>query len=483
MTRLERLALGSALLGLTVLVGGCAADQAEPSSARPDIIARPQPSSERLTLQSGQIQPMYHELLAIDLANVVQVAKAQNIDIRQARERVVAAHGRYESTIESIVPTLSPGVALGHVEGVNTAVTGQLLPADFTTVSPFALVQLLLNPGQVYYDAIAARKRLAGTEQQERQVVMDTLRQSLVQYYDLTFAQVRVSVARQAVAEAEELLRLTRLHLQTGTGLPADEAKSAASLAARQQDLTLALNAFYQASVALAVTLHLDPTVTLAPKPEQIIQTTLVRDDLSIEDMLAVAVAERPDLQSVRSFASASGDDAGAVLWNGVGPQLQGRYQVAGIQSRASGQTFDMQEQQQAGASVGWTLSLASLGKMKTANAVERHALLDAERALDSVRADVVRSMQESATQSKLIPTAKQQVAAATEALRLAQANFRTGNALTLDILQAEDALSDARQRYANAVLDYNKSQVTLLAALGELDEAGLSLAPAKATR
>lgn len=469
--------LGFTLFGLAAMMTGCATDQAEPPATRPDIAARTARSSETLPLDNGQIKPMYHELLAIDLANVVQVAKAQNIDIKQARERVVAARGRYESTIESIVPALSPGLAFGHVEGVNTAVTGQLVPADFTTVSPFALVQLLLNPGQVYYDAIAAKKRLLGTEQQERQIVMETLRQSLAQYYDLTFAQVRVSVARQAVTEADELLRLTRLKLQAGTGLPADEARSVASLAARQQDLTLALNTFYQASVALAVTLHLDPTVTLAPKPEQIVQTTLVRDDLGVEDMLAVAVAERPDLQSVRSFAVASGADASAVLWNGVGPQLQGRYQVAGIQSRASGQNFDMQEQQQAAASVGWTLSLASLGKTKTADATERQALLEAERTLDIVRADVVRSMQESAAQSKLIPTAKQQVDAAAEALRLAQASLRTGNALTLDVLQAEDALSDARQRYANAILNYNKSQVALLAALGLLDEASLSLA------
>jgi len=62
-----------------------------------------------------------------------------------------------------------------------------------------------------------------------------------------------------------------------------------------------------------------------------------------------------------------------------------------------------MQEQQQAGASIGWSLSLATLGHLKTANAQERQALLEAERKLDLVRADVVRSMQDSATQIKLI--------------------------------------------------------------------------------
>ena len=230
-----------------------------------------------------------------------------------------------------------------------------------------------------------------------------------------------------------------------------------------------------QASVALAVTLHIDPTVTLAPKPDQIVVAALVRDDLKIDDMLAVAVARRPDLQSVRSFAAATGSDANSVLWGGIGPQLQGKYQVGGIESRAADQTFGLQEQQQAAASVGWTLSLATLGRVKTANADERQALLEAERQLELVRADVVCSMQESATQAKVIPMAKQQVDAAAEALRLAQANFQTGNALTLDVLQAEDALDDARERYTGAVVNYDKSQVNLLAALGALDQTSVA--------
>jgi len=37
------------------------------------------------------------------------------------------------------------------------------------------------------------------------------------------------------VSEAEELLRLTRLRLQAGTSLPAEEAQALATLSSRQQ--------------------------------------------------------------------------------------------------------------------------------------------------------------------------------------------------------------------------------------------------------
>jgi len=462
-----------ALTGLLFALAGCAEVQ-EMVPPRADVAARMAPASEVISLDKSQIKPLYRELLAIDLPNVVRVAAAQNIDVRQARERVEAARARYETSVESIAPTLSPGITLDHVGGVNRAVTGELLPANFTTLNPAVLAQLLLNPGQVFYDIIASKKRLIASQQQERFVLMDVLRQSLLQYHDLVLAQIRVSVAQQAVAEAEELLRLTSLRLQAGTGLPADEERARASLAGRQQDLINALHGFYDASFALAVTLHLDPTVTLAPQSDQLTAMALVRDDLSIDDMLTIAVAQRPDLQSVRQLADAAGADAQAIRWGGLGPQIGAQYQIGGIDSRTPAKDFAIQEQQHAALSLGWILSLTTLGRSKSADAVQREAMLEAERKLDTVRADVVRASEASATEVRLIPTAKQQVESAEEALRLAQTTLEAGNALTLDVLQAEDALNEARQNYAGAVVNYNKAQVSLLAALGSLDEASI---------
>lgn len=438
-----------------------------------------QESGEKVTTEAPPvdtgIQPMYRELMAIDLQSVVRVAAAQNLDIQQARERVVAARGRYESSVESAVPTLSPGITLGHLSGTNQTVTGQLVPANFTTLNPALLVQLLLNPGQVIYDAIAAKKRLLGTEQQEQFAVIETLRQAARQYYELVLARTRVSVAREALSEAKELSRVTDLRLKAGTAIPADAVRARASLAGREQDLTGAINGFYQASIALALILHLDSTITLVPKSERPVQSNLVEDDLSIDQMLEIAVQRRPDLRSMRSFAAASGADAKSALWGGVGPQFQGSYQFGVIRSQTPDQSFDMEEQRRAYASAGLNLSPVILGRVKTANAVERQALVDAERKLDIVRADVVSSLQESATQAKLIPAAQQQLDASSQSLRLAQANFRVGMALLLDVLQSEDAVNDARLRYTSAVVSYNKAQVNLVAALGLLDSKSMT--------
>jgi outer membrane protein TolC len=58
-------------------------------------------------------------------------------------------------------------------------------------------------------------------------------------------------------------------------------------------------------------------------------------------------------------------------------------------------------------------------------------------------------------------------VTAAEEALRITRENFEVGTALFLDLLQAQDAVNQARLNYATAITSYNQSQVNLLAALG----------------
>jgi outer membrane protein TolC len=468
------------VLGIACLGSGCVTAPSSNEQAAPNVMPRTQPRADVLKLDSSQVRPMYTEMLAIDLPTVVQVASDKNVDILQARQQVEASRGQLESAAASIFPVLDPSVVLDHVQGVNASYTGQVVPVNFTTLQPAVLAQFILNPGRVIYDVIASKRRLMAAKEQERFIVMDTIRSSVVQYYDLILAQSRISVAREGVTAAEELLRLTRLRLTAGMGLPADDLRAQANLAARQQDLAIALNTFYQASITLASTLYLEPTVTLAPKPDHMVPVHLVREDLGIVEMLAIAAKHRPDLQGVKSSAAAAAADRKSTLWGGVSPQLQGSYQVGRLSSETPGQSFAFQEQQHGNASVGWLLSPTLMGKVKTAKANERDAALEVERRFEQVRAQVVRSAQDSATNAKIIPIAQQQVTTAQEALRLAQSNLGVGTALTVDVLQAEDALDDAQLRYANAATAYNQSQVNLLAALGLIDS--VSLTPVEGT-
>jgi outer membrane protein TolC len=102
---------------------------------------------------------------------------------------------------------------------------------------------------------------------------------------------------------------------------------------------------------------------------------------------------------------------------------------------------------------------------------------LEVRRLFEQVGDQVVISAQDSATNASLFPIAKQQVTAAEEALRITRENFEVGTALFLDLLQAQDAVNQARLNYATAITSYNQSQVNLLAALGLIDQTNVSVA------
>ena len=248
-----------------------------------------------------------------------------------------------------------------------------------------------------------------------------------------------------------------------------------------------------------------------------------MRDDLPIEELLEIAVAFRPDLESVRAIVEAVAADTGATWWGAYGPQLSLAYQYGGITGHANNvvpgegipsnlivnpaspsgafspnpvvngfikegilrgsrrldgsedQTFSFSDQQRASAGLGWRLSLSSFGDLKTARAVEQQAIIEAMRQLDRVRAQVVIAAQASKAHAELTSLGRHRIASAAEVLRLSEANLKAGTMTTLDVLQAQDAVTQARLRYAEAVVGYNQSQVNLLAAIGVLDEGTLA--------
>src|SRR5258705_4584332 len=99
------------------------------------------------------------------------------------------------------------------------------------------LLQRIINRGPVAYDIIASKRRLEASDQQDLAVVQETTRAAAVQYYDVVLAQAQVGVARRSLQEAEELLRIERLRLKTGTGLPVDALRAEAGLAVRQPNV------------------------------------------------------------------------------------------------------------------------------------------------------------------------------------------------------------------------------------------------------
>ncbi|MHC5109909.1 MAG: TolC family protein [Planctomycetota bacterium] len=508
------------LMGIVAVATGCASKKVVEPVPLPTVAPEQQPGDlAALPLDPTTVEPMYTEVVPIDLATVLRVAHADNLDILESQQWVEVNRGRLESAVGEVFPVIMPTVLYQNVSGRRLNTDGQILNVGFDTWAPGITVEWVINPGKVIYEIIAAKKRLAASEHQAFAVVQETTRRAANEFYELVLDQARVAAARQGVEEAEELLRIEQVRFQTSTGIRADVLRADARLAERRQDLVSAINRFYQSSVTLALTLRLDSTATLVPSLDELPPVDLVRDDFSIEELMEIAVAFRPDLKHVREMMAAAVADRSATWWSGFGPGLDVSYYYGGLGGHANNvdpaqgipnnlivnpasptgafsmnpvanglikegisrgskaregtgdKSYKLARSHRFASQAGWRLSLAAFGELKTAGAMQRQALIDAERNIDQARADVVLASQLAGAQRELITMATQQVEAAEEALRLTEANLQAGTMTTLDVLQAQDAATQARLRYAEAVVRFNQSEVNLLAALGLADE------------
>jgi outer membrane protein TolC len=242
------------------------------------------------------------------------------------------------------------------------------------------------------------------------------------------------------------------------------------------QDLTSSLSAYYRASIQLATTLRLDPTLTLVPADREPTLVTLVREDIEIPELLEMAARFRPDLAGIRDRVEVVEAERSSLAWGGFGPTFEAAYQVGGI----SGETYDPDEnfgmrlQQRFVAAAAWRLRLSTLGDLKAAKAVQEQARLEADRVLDRIRGQVVLAAVFTKTNRELVALSAQQIDSANAALRLVQSGLQAGTATTLDVLEAQSSLAQGRLRHARAAVGYNQSQVDLIAAVGLLDAKAL---------
>jgi outer membrane protein TolC len=107
-----------------------------------------------------------------------------------------------------IFPSLTPNVTAIGIQGAVSTPAGLAVQA-FNHVIPLAVLQWVINPGQVAYDVIASKRRLEASDQQDEAVRQETTRSAAVQYYGIVLAQAQVTAAQQAIKDAEELLRIS----------------------------------------------------------------------------------------------------------------------------------------------------------------------------------------------------------------------------------------------------------------------------------
>lgn len=222
------------------------------------------------------------------------------------------------------------------------------------------------------------------------------------------------------------------------------------------------------AAIQLAHTLNISLGEDLIPAGGIVKKERLINRSLLIADLLASAVDNRPELRQydeLRKAAKAQIIVAGAPLH----PQVMLNGNVYGIGTHLDnlGALFVLNF------NVKWTfgnLGVSDVANINSARWQARDALIQANKEFLNVFDQVRTSYANTLTAEQKIEQTNEEEMSAREELRLARLRLDTGLGTNLDVLTAQRDLTQAYIDQAQAVINFNQTQVQLVHDIGRIN-------------
>ncbi|MEM8740066.1 MAG: TolC family outer membrane protein [Pseudomonadota bacterium] len=389
--------------------------------------------------------------------------------LRQADEQVVQAQSELLPDVTGTVTgTASNREAVFLDGGVSTV--GLLRPslsADATITGTVTLYSFGRNPANIasaVASVLSARASLISVEQD---VLLDAATAFLDVRRDLQF----VSLARNNVRVNSELLRATQDRFEVGEVTRTDVAQAEAALASARSNLASNTGSLSESRAQFLAVIGFE-AVDLAPPPPA--------PDLpkALAEAETIAMREHPDLISSRFSEEAAMQDV-ELARSGLNPVITLStsvfYQASVVVDRGN-------ESDSTGADIQLQLQVPLYQGGELSSLIrEAIALLDQRKGETQRTGRLIRQQVQTAWSQ--LSVARASIAANGEEVRAEQVAFegvveeaRFGERTTLDVLEAEQSLLEARSNLVSALRDANVAAYSLLSAMGLLTVSHLGL-------
>jgi len=394
---------------------------------------------------------------------------AQRAAVRASDENVPKANAGYLPTVQG---TANAGVLDSQVQGGGFLSGTQLLAPRGVGVT---VQENLFNGNKTYNSVRSAESTVLGQREQLRFTEQTTLLNGLTYYMNVMRDTATLELDRNNVEVLKEQLRQTKDRFNVGEVTRTDVAQAEAALAQAQATALLAVSTL-QGSISSYRQVVGDQPRSLAPVAPV---AKLLPSNLT--QAIAISQVEHPAIT-----ASLHGVDIAllnvkiseAALYPSV--NIQGSI-VQGYDQQSlpfGSKTF-------AGSVVGnVTIPIydggGSFASIRQAKEQVSQQELSADSQREKVRAAVVAAWYANANALGVVHAAKAQVQAAEVALAGVREEAKVGQRTTLDVLNAQQTLLQARVALVNAQHDQVVDSYTLLSAIGRLSVRALGLSVAE---
>jgi outer membrane protein TolC len=406
----------------------------------------------------------------IDLATVLRLAGAQNLDVALARSAVQEAHANYASAIERFVPSLVPGASYLRHSGPDQAVDGTLV--DVTkhsqTVGVTAVAQIPV--GEAIFEALQTHQLVGAASARQIAQEQDSSLIAAQQYFELVSDGALIEVVSQALDVSQNYETQLNEAVRIGTAFKGDAFRVQTQTRRLALELTRAQEQLRLAATRLAETLHLDPLIDLEPAEREPAPLALADLNAAPDALVRTALQNRPELVRSAALRAAAEQARREALYGPLIPTL-GAQAFAGNFDGGPGDTNQGGgARRDYGVGLSWKIGpggLFDLGRIKASGARLTAAEVTDEKVHDAIARQVVDSYTQVQSLFAQLRDARLNVSAAEDTLRLTRGRKQLGVGTVLEDIQAQQELLNARRDLVTIVSELNQAQYALLHAVG----------------
>lgn len=408
----------------------------------------------------------------IDLPTTLRLAGAQNLDIQIARERVAEAKALHASAVAQFFPWISPGFTYRQHDDKLQDVEGNIIDVHKYAYAPGAALAIQVDIGDALYRSLAAKQLVKAADQGLEAQRQDTVLTAAQGYFELSFAQGAVGVAKESLRINTDYEQQIGHALDAGIAFKGDALRVTVQKQRSQLTVHQALEQQRIAAARLAQVLHLDPSVELTARDADVAPLDLIETNAALDSLVQQSLMSRPELKQNEAFLRASSEEKKGATYGPLIPTVgaQGFFGGLGGGRNGIGDTFGPQEDYAIG--VSWRIGPGGLFDFTRARATQSRlkiSQLNLGKLHDEITAQVVEAFTHWQSLNDQLGVTKRALEAAEEGLRLAQQRKEFAVGIVLENIQAEQDLTRARLDYLKTVADLDRAQYALRKAIGKL--------------
>jgi outer membrane protein len=400
--------------------------------------------------------------MKLSLSDAISLARENNYTIKAARSKVDQAEARIVQSRQSYLPkvTLSetfvvtndPGAALVLKLQQNIVQQSDFMPEKLNNADVINDFNTSIQVMQPVYNADAAiGRQLAFTAKKAQEYMSTRTGESIVLqvtrvYYGLILARKNIDAVEQSIKTMQAHSNEAAKGFRAGLLPKSDKLSTDVRLSELLEQKMMLHDEIKNASDALNVLLHLDAGVAIIPSGDLVIDRVLPSgSDKAVSE-------NRSDLKALETWRQVAilQDD---MIRASKRPRLNAFLQT----NLHSNNVFSGGSSWALGMNMQWNIfdGMATDGRIQEAKAQEREAMYNYEAAKSGSIAEVEKSMRSLTTARARIAVAQKSLEEAKVSLDYISSQFKTGMAMTFELLMREQAYTYAKMRVNQAKFDY----------------------------